>query len=147
MVKDFEFFHGVVFARILHGSERPVSVRPFQSPSNASYVVNDSIGIYIKYSAKRMTPWRFTFKKEHHDEVDLMKRRLKRVFLVLVCNDDGMVCLSYSEFKDILEGRRDSTEWVCATRHKREMYSVSGSSGRLDLKIGQNDFPEKIFRD
>jgi hypothetical protein len=147
MIKDFEFFHGVVFARIIHGTQRPLSVRPFQSVSNASYVVNDSIGIYIKYSSKRMTPWRFTFKKEHQEEIDLMKSSFKNVFLILVCNDDGVVCISYSELKEILNNQHDPIEWISATRHKREMYSVKGSNGELDFKIGQNDFPEKIFRD
>lgn len=147
MINDFEFFHGVVFARILHGTQRPLSVRPFQSVSNASYVVNDSIGIYIKYSSKRMTPWRFTFKKEHQEEIGLMKSSFRNVFLILVCNDDGVVCLSYLELKEILDNQHNPIEWVSATRHKREMYLVKGSNGELDFKISQNDFPEKIFRD
>lgn len=147
MINDFEFFHGVVFARILHGTQRSLSVKPFQSVSNASYVVNETIGIYIKHSAKRMTPWRFTFKKEHQKEIDLLKSNFKNVFLILVCNDDGVVCLSYSELKRILDTQHDPIEWISATRHKREMYSVKGSNGELDFKIGQNDFPEKIFTD
>ena len=146
MIKDFEFFHGLVFARILHATQRPLSVRPFQSVSNASYVINDAIGLYVKYSSKRMTPWRFTFKKEHQAEIDLMKANFKNVFLILVCNDDGVVCLSYSELKTILDSQHDPLEWISATRHKRKMYSVKGSNGKLDCKIGQNDFPEKIFR-
>ena len=147
MIKDFEFFHGLVLARILHGTQRPLSARLFQSVSNASYVINDTIGIYIKYSSKRMTPWNFTFKKEHQEEIDLMKSSFKNVFLILVCNDDGVVCLSYSELKEILDNQHDPIEWISATRHKREMYSVKGSNGELDFKIGQNEFPEKIFRD
>ena len=146
MIKDFEFFHGVVFTRLLHGSQRVVSLTAFPSTSNASYVVNGSIGIYIKYSTKRMTPWRFTFKKEHQEEIELMKGRFKEVFLVLVCNDDGLVCLSYSELRDILNNQHDCMEWISATRHKREMYTVKGSNGRLDLKVGQRDFLEKIFK-
>jgi hypothetical protein len=146
MINEFEFYHGVVFARIIHGTQRPLYVRPFQSTSNASYIVNDTIGIYIKYSSKRMTPWHFTFMKEHQDEIDLLKANLTNVFLVLVCNDDGVVCLGYSELKSILDDQHDSIEWISATRHKREMYSVKGSNGELNFKIGQNDFPEKIFR-
>jgi hypothetical protein len=145
MIKDFEFYHGLVFARILHGTQRPLSVRPFQSVSNASYIINDAVGIYIKYSSKRMTPWRFTFKKEHQDEIDILKSKFKSVFLILVCYDDGVVCLSYSELKQLLDNQHDPIEWISATRHKREMYSVKGSNGELDFKIGQNDFPEKIF--
>ena len=146
MIRDFEFFHGVVVARILHGTQRPLSIRPFQSVSNASYVVNDTVGIYIKYSSKRMTPWRFTFSKRHQQEIDLMKASFKQVFLVLVCNDDGIVCLNYSELKQILDNQHEPIEWISAARHKREMYLVKGSTGELDFKIGQSDFPEKLFK-
>lgn len=111
MIKEFEFFHGLVFARILHGMQRPVSLKPFQSVSNASYIVNDKIGIYIKYSSKRMTPWRFTFRKEHQAEMQLMKLHCRNVFLLLVCNDDGIVCLSDSEVKQILDSQHEPIEW------------------------------------
>lgn len=147
MIRDFEFYHGLVFARILHGTQRPLYLRPFQSVSNASYVVNDTIGIYIKYSSKRMSPWRFTFSKEHQDEIELMKANCRSVFLILVCNDDGVVCLSYLELKQILDKQHEPIEWISATRRKREMYSVKGSNGELDFKIGQSDFPEKLFVD
>ncbi len=146
MIKEFEFFHGLVFARIFHGIQRAVSIKLFNSvSSNASYVIDGHIGIYIKYSAKRMTPWRFSFLKEHQDEIDLMKKDLKDVFLVLVCNDDGIVCLSYDELKQIFDDQHDPIEWISATRHKREMYAVKGSNGELGFKIGHNDFPEKLF--
>ena len=145
MIRDFEFYHGLVFARILHGTQRPLNLRLFQSVSNASYIVNDTIGIYIKYSSKRMTPWRFTFMKEHQEEIDLLKSNFEKVFLVLVCSDDGVVCLSYAELKQILDNQHDPIEWISATRHKREMYSVKGSNGELDFKIGQSEFPGKLF--
>lgn len=145
MIKEFEFFHGSVFARILHANDKNISIKPFPSPSNSSYIINNKVGIYIKYSSKRMTPWRFSFKKEHQDEIELMKKGLKEVFLLLVCNDDGIVCLSYDEMKQILDDQHASIEWISATRHKREMYEVKGSDGKLGFKIGPNDFPGKIF--
>src|SRR5688572_14576228 len=135
MIRDFEFYHGLVFARILHGTQRPLSLRPFQSVSNASYVVNDRVGIFVKYSSKRMTPWRFTFRKEHQAEIDLLKSSFSEVFLVLVCNDDGVVCLSYEELKKLLDDQHDPIEWISATRHKHEMYLVKGSNGELDFKV------------
>ncbi len=145
MIRDFEFYHGLVFARILHATQRPLSIRPFQSVSNSSYVVNETVGIFIKYSSKRMTPWRFTFMKEHQEEIELLKGSYQKAFLVLVCSDDGVVCLSYDELKRILDCQHDPIEWISATRHKREMYSVRGSDGELDFKIGQSEFPSKLF--
>ena len=93
-----------------------------------------------------MTPWRFTFHAEHQAEIDLMRASYENVFLLLVCNDDGSVCLSYAELKRILDNQHDPIEWISATRRPREMYAVKGSNGELDFKIGQNDFPDKLFR-
>jgi hypothetical protein len=108
-------------------------------------VIDGDTGLYIKYSAKRMTPWRFSFKKEHQDEIYEMKSLYRQVFLVLVCNDDGIVCLSYEELKQILDDEHDPTEWVSATRHPREMYAVKGSNGSLEFKISAKQFPSKLF--
>jgi hypothetical protein len=145
VIKEFEFFHGVVFARLLHGTQRLVSIRAFDPESNAAYVVDDSIGIYIKYSSKRMTPWSFTFSPEHKREIEQLRASIPKVFVVLVCNDDGVVCLSDAELKTILDDQAESHQWVSATRHKREMYSVEGSKGRLESKVGKDDFPNKLF--
>lgn len=147
MIKEFEFFHGLVFARILHRTQQTLSIKLFQSSSNASYILNETTGVYVKYSSKRMTPWRFTFRSEHQAEIDLLKANFDKVFLLLVCNDDGVVCLSYSELKQLLDNQHEPIEWISATRHKREMYAVKGSNGELDFKVGKIDFPEKLFQD
>lgn len=146
MINEFEFFHGLVFARILHATSRPISVEKFRLDSNASYVLDGTIGLYIKHSAKRMTPWKFTFKKEHKNEIDLLSVKFKNVFIILVCNNDGIACISYSELNRILNNQCDPIEWISVNRHKREMYSIKGSNGELDYKIGLNDFPGKIFK-
>lgn len=82
---------------------------------------------------------------EHQQEIDLLKASFERVFLVLVCSDDGVVCLSYDELKRLLDNQHEPIEWISAARHKREMYSVRGSDGELDFKIGQSEFPSKLF--
>ena len=146
MIKEFEFFHGLVLARILHATQRPVLIRPFRPTSNASYVLNNAVGLYIKYSAKRMTPWRFTFLQEHQDEIDALKKSLAKTFLTLVCNDDGIVCLEYSELKAILDHQHKPIEWISVTRRKNQMYSVKGSDGQLDFKVGKSEFPAKLFK-
>lgn len=145
MLKEFEFFHGVVFARILHGGNAPVSIKSYPTSDNASYVVNDNAGIYIKYSSKRMSPWRFSFQKEHQDEILDMKNRFGEIYTVLVCNDDGIVCLNFDELKEVLDKQHDAVEWVSVARGPRERYEVKGHDGKLRLKIGNSDFPAKIF--
>ncbi len=147
MINDFEFFHGVVFTRIIHAWDHAVPISLLHSRSNASYILDGRIGIYIKYSSKRMTPWRFSFAEEHQNEIEFLRSNCDRVFVVLVCSDDGIVCLSYAELKKLLDKEFAEMEWLSVTRRKREMYTVKGSNGELGFKIGQNEFPAKIFVD
>jgi hypothetical protein len=146
MLKEFEFFHGVVFARILHGGNAPVNIKSYPNSDNASYVINDKAGIYIKYSSKLMSPWRFSFQKEYQDEILKMKNEFGEIYVVLVCNDDGIVCLNFDELKEVLDTQHDTTEWISVARGPREKYEVKGHDGDLRLKIGNSDFPDKIFK-
>ncbi len=145
MLKEFQFYHGVVFSKILHSTLERVTLQSFPTPDNASYILNRKVGIYIKYSSKRLSPWRFSFAKRHQDEILELKKKAGKVFLVLVCNDDGIVILSYRELKKILNKKHEDAEWISVSRNKRKMYSVKGSDGELNFKIGLNDI-HKIFK-
>jgi hypothetical protein len=145
MISEFEFFHGVTFAHILHAAQREVRIKSFNALDNAAYVLDGTKGIYIKYSTKRLSPWRFSFQQRHVEQILSMKEALGSAFLVLVCNDDGIVVLSFDEITEILGGTGDAVEWVSATRSRRKMYSIKGSRGELSLKVGRDDFLRKMF--
>jgi hypothetical protein len=74
-----------------------------------------------------------------------MKRDLGEVFVVLVCNDDGAVVLTFEEFRQVVTSESDTGQWISAARNRREMYLIKGSDGKLEFKIGKDDFSEKIF--
>jgi len=145
MISEFEFFHGVVFARMLHATQREVSIKPYSISDNAAYIVDGTKGIYIKYSSKRLSPWRFSFQKRHQDIIWEMKKNVGAVFLLLVCNDDGVVVLTFDELKQILDENHETVEWISAARNRRQMYSIKGSDGKLSFKIGKNEFLNKMF--
>ena len=144
MLKEFEFFHGIVFARMLHSQGRALSVDRYSKEDNAAYSIDNQVGIYIKYSSKRLGPWRFSFQKRHQDLMLEMRNRYGKMFLLLVCNDDGIVVLSFDELKRVLDTKHEEIEWVSVHRSKREMYGVAGSDGKLNFKIGKNEF-SKMF--
>jgi hypothetical protein len=146
MIKEFEFYHGIVFSQILHAREKPFSIRRDLADSNASYIIDENIGIYIKYSTKRLTPWRFSFSKKHYDEIVGMKQGLGSVFILFVCGEDGIVCLSFFEFVCVLNNVIISN-WISIRREKGEMYKVKGADGELETKIGRNEFPGKLFKE
>jgi hypothetical protein len=145
MIKEFEFYHGVVFSKLIHYSAEPISIKPYSSNSNASYIINDNIGIYIKHCTKRLTPWRFSFQRVHQDEILEMKNKLGQVYLALVCGEDGIVTLSFEELKKILDDTHGEVEWISAARNPNQEYTINGSDGGLGRKVGKSDFPKKIF--
>ena len=144
MGREFEFFHGLALCKLIHFNKIH-SIKLYLTKSNSSYVLNGDIGVFIKYSTKRLSPWRFSFLKEHQDEIRQMKEKLMRVFVLLVCNTDGVVCLEYGEMKKILDEEHEEIEWISASRKRREHYVVNGSDGKLKFRIGPGDFPKKIF--
>lgn len=148
MIKEFEIYHGIVFARLFNTSPIAIRVASYPSSSNASYFLTNgdrTVGIYIKHCSKRLSPWRFTFLKEHQDEISKMKAEFDELFVVLVCGKNGIVILNFTELKLILDHNHESAEWICIARGKREMYTVKGKDGALDCKIGEADFPRKIL--
>lgn len=145
MSNEFEFYHGVALCRIIHDNPH-VTIRLYSEKGNSSYVVNNDIGIFIKYCTKRMSPWHFTFAKNHCDELFGMMQNVKTVFLVLVCKDDGVVCLDSAEIKTVLNPALDKPQGVSVARGPREKYRVSGGKdGKLKFKIADNQFPPRIF--
>lgn len=145
MIGEFEFFHGAVFSRMLHATQQAISIAPYSADDNAAYVVNGDKGLYIKYSTKRLSPWRFSFQRRHHEKIAEMKREMKDVFVVLVCNDDGAVVLTFDEYQQAVKDALGFGDWISAARNRREMYLVKGPEGRLAFKIGKDEYLEKIF--
>lgn len=147
MIKDFEFYHGAALSRMVHCSSENVCIRPYPTSCNSSYVINDDFGVYIKYSTKRLSPWRFSFSDEHQNEIADMNQRLSAVYVLLVCHTDGVVALSFDEFRALLDERHEAVEWVSASRGRGQMYLLKGSDGTLPFKIGRNEFPAKMFQE
>lgn len=144
MVSEFEFFHGAVIAKMLHAAHGAVSVAPYSPSDNASYVVDGRKGLYIKYSTKRLSPWSFSFQGRHRDTILQMKSELGEVFVILVCNEDGAVVLSFQEFRQVVDEHSEAAQWISAARNRRQMYSVKGSDGKLAFKIAMDDLT-KVF--
>jgi|SRR5713101_8747665 len=146
MISEFEFFHGMTFARMLHVTQRQISIKPYSTTDNAAYILDGTMGVYIKYSSKRLSPWRFSFQKRHQNKILEMKNEIGTVFLLLVCNDDGVVVLTFEELRQILNENHEPVEWISASRNRRQMYSIKGSHGTLTFKVGRDEFLSKMFK-
>lgn len=138
------FFHGAAIIRILkHESFRTVKV---YEENSCSYLINKKTGVYIKYSKKGSANWRFTFSEDHVREITEMREKLGQVYISLICNEDGICCLGWSEFTTAISTESELyPKWIAVSRMKGEKYSVWGSDGELKHKVGNIDFPRKIF--
>ena len=142
-INEYQFFNGVVLNGLVRKGKL-LKIDVFPSSGNNAFTINEKVGIYIKYSKKVISPWRFTFLKEHQDEFKIMSELLTS-FLILVCNKDGIVCINSITLKKILDAKHESVEWISAARLKRESYEVKGSDGKLKFKININDFPRHVI--
>lgn len=142
-MKKFQFYHGAALTKIIH-SNHFEKIQIF-SKNNSSYLVDGKIGIYIKYSQKRIYPWIFTFAKEHILEVKEVFDLLGNVFVTLVCHYNGICCINWQEFCKIVSiGNNIYPKWIKASRNKNEKYTIYGIDGELNYKIGNSDFPCKL---
>ncbi len=144
MINSITFFHGAAIIRVIH-HESFRSIKVYDE-NNCSYLINEVAGMYIKYSQKRLAPWHFTFSGDHIHEITEMDGRLEQAYVVLVCNEDGICCLNWHEFTTVISiENKSSPKWIAVSRMKGEKYFVRGSDGELKHKIGNSDFPKKIY--
>ena len=140
---NYTFFYGSALVRLVQ-DQRTCGLKLYQG--NNCYSVNNESCIYLKHSAKRLSPWQFTFLPEHLQEIADIQLKTKRLFIVLVCGEDGVCCLNYDELAQlILVGNMGQGKSIRVSRRPKEKYTVSGTDGELKHKIGANDFPRKLF--
>lgn len=144
MSGEFELYHGAALCRIVH-DERTRSIRLLNKNRNSIYLVNDRIGIYVKYSTKRLTPWLFTFNPAHVAELLDLGNKTDKVYLVLVCRDDGIACLGFNEVQMVVDASLDRPQGISISRKPREKYKISGPKGEIKYKFADNQFPNRIF--
>ena len=144
MIKEYEYLHGVVFNRLCSVRNIKLLIRPYKVSGYSSYIVNESVGLYIKYSGGRLAPWKFTFLKSHQEEVFELYKSYGEVFIALVCNLDGIAILNFEEIKAVLPDSFDQTEQIRVFRKRNSMYTVSSSSQERSFKVSKRSCPEKI---
>lgn len=145
MIKEYEYLHGVVFTRLCGNFGKEISVRPYREGGYSSFVLNGKVGLYIKYSGKRLPTWRFTVAKPHQIEIQDMYTEFGEVFTALVCHLDGVALINHAELKDILDDDHEGTEWISVKRQRGQMYSVCASNGKLKYKISLSSCPDKVL--
>ena len=107
--------------------------------------VDKSIGLFIKYSNKKLSPWRYTIYKAEQEELEILQELCSTVFLIIVNGFDGIACLTFKDLKEILDENYGDSEWISVKRRLHTEYRIAGSDGRLEKKIATNSFPKIVI--
>ena len=137
MLDKANYYHGAAIARLLE-DENSFSVR---KKGLLGYVVNEKVFVFLKYTTKARTPWRFTFDQEDVDRCFSMSLNHEAVISGLICGGDGVCALKWQEVKLLLDGKPG---WICIKRNHNERYGVTGSADELDRKVAVGRWPTLI---
>lgn len=142
MSDEYEFYQGVVLRQLVVQSDFSIMLRPFEKQGRINaFVVNSKIGVFIKHSGKRMSPWRFTFTIEQAADLLDLTTAYSSSFVAFVCNDDGIVTLDVSTLYEIVSFQESENAWVRIDRPRRAQYGVSGNRAELSYKVPNGIFP------
>jgi hypothetical protein len=136
MLDAYEFFQGVVFRQLVTASDKPLTfeVHDFSGRTN-SYCVNSSVGIYIKHSSKRLSPWQFSFPPDQRTEFRMLGDHFENTFGIFVCGHDGIVAVPTAGLRTLIGHNETDQGWIRVSRSRNSMYALVGSSDALPSKI------------
>jgi hypothetical protein len=130
-------YHGVVFRQLVVDAERGIRIAAVDCQGRIDCFAVDDAAILIKYSSKRLSPWQFTFTPDQLLEQESLKDRFERVWLVLVCGNDGLVALDKEEVRALIGSRTHGVEWIRVGRNRSTQYRIAGSCGELARRKAQ----------
>lgn len=139
MLDEYEFYQGVVLRQLaVEADYSSLSFRPFVREGRINaFVVNGRVGVYLKHSSKRMSPWRFSFNIEQAADLLDLEQKFPDSFIVFVCGDDGLVTLSLADLHEVVNFQESDNAWVSISRPPRNQYELAGNKGELNNKVAR----------
>jgi len=123
--------------------------------------INESIGVYLKYSSKpkgKYKEYQFTFTAEHLDILQTVSGVASKLVVAMVCVADREICaLGYPALAQLIAHRKleagsDEDQYgVLLTLPKdsafRAYVNPPGTKGKMlgGIKIARNRFPSSLF--
>jgi hypothetical protein len=144
LTKEFERYYGIVFTSLF--DEFPdVSVSRFVE-DNSAYILNESLGLYIKHATARVSPWNYSFRSNDFKIIKAMKENVNEIAFALVCGFHG-VCVISSRDLEIVGGLSGEDSIRVTVRTIRGgSWRVSGSNDSLSTTRSKTKPWEKFAK-
>jgi len=135
MIPEYRLFHGAAICALIDQSPFGLAISHLGADGRLGfYILNQRVGIYVKHSTARLTPWQFSFSGQNVEQFRDLRSRCAATFVALVCGWNGIVCLELSELKVIAAIDDDEQPWIRVARRPGSMFGVSGDLGTLKAK-------------
>lgn len=142
MSDEYEFYQGVVLRQLVVSAVTSIIITPFVREGRINaFVINGKIGVFIKHSSKRMSPWRFTFTLDQIADLLDLEAACHDTFAVFVCGDDGLATLDVASLHKIVSFEDSEHAWIRFDRPPRSQYDVSANGAELPNKIARGTGP------
>jgi hypothetical protein len=136
MIPEYKLYHGAVLADIVDRCDGPVAIRECVEPGRLlNYVLDDRIGLQIKYSTARLGPWSFSFSPTHVTQLQKLRQQYSKAFVVLVCGMDGFAPVPGKVALAAMSCSEGGASWLRVARKKREMYRIFGPDGEIKSRF------------
>jgi hypothetical protein len=127
-IQKQEFYEGAALYRLIRTGV--VCSIEYDQPT---FLINGRLRIYLKYCTRVRSPWGFTFTAEEQWTLDEAAVNSPLV-LGLVCAGDGIVAVTYAEYRELVPSCGVATRLACRRDHG-EHYEVKGPESSLGRKV------------
>jgi hypothetical protein len=134
MIPEFERYHGVVLRDLVVccGS---IAIKAVDLHGRVNtFMLDDEVGLVIKHSTARLPPWLFTYDDRQLEEIEDTRWSAKAFWFAHVCGQDGVLSISYDEFRAINPVTFETTAFVRVDKGRHTRYRVFGTAGELGAK-------------
>jgi hypothetical protein len=141
---EFERYYATVFTSLFE-EVSDVRIKKI-SDNDSAYILNDSLGLYIKHSTARISPWSYSFRTNDFAVIDQMGIDTREIAFGLVCGFQG-VCLISSDDLRVAGGFFQGDPLRVTVRTMRGgSWKVSGTAGDLSTTRSKTK-PWERFQD
>ena len=144
MTHEFERYYGIVFTSLFE-EVSDVRIKKI-SDNDSAYVLNNRLGLYIKHTTARISPWGYSFRTNDFAVIDQLELETTEIAFGLVCGFHG-VCLISSQDLKVAGGVFQGDALRITVRTMRGgSWKVSGTAGELSTTRSKTK-PWERFQD
>ena len=142
MLDSFQASQGLVLREIIVGAARSVSVSPYNRFGRLdAYIFDKAVGVSIRYSTKRLSPWPFTFHIAQVSELLDLEVECRACFASFVCGIDEIVTIDMATLHELVSFKANEQAWLRIARKPRSLYSLVGNRAVLNRKVPRGATP------